>query len=89
MGFVFFAKGSHAKAYFPWKYPDVEVEKALQSPATVRAQAIFDSFSANIGQVYTERFCHEIIRRVSKSSAGTTSGHTYRKEDAALFDVSD
>ncbi|EER44067.1 conserved hypothetical protein [Histoplasma capsulatum H143] len=68
---MFYVRGSHSKAYFPWKFPDVEMNtaKLLES----EKEKILKSFYSDLAATYTQRFkAKERLRRMSESSTGST-----------------
>ncbi|KLJ09027.1 hypothetical protein EMPG_15548 [Blastomyces silverae] len=76
-GYVFYTRGSHAKAYFPWKYPDVEIEQ-VGLPSEKKSN-IFNSLLSSLSAVYIERLqIRERNRKLSDSSAEGASGMTHR-----------
>jgi hypothetical protein len=78
-GYVFYTQGSHAKVYFPWKFPDVEMDDTLLLPAK-KAQ-ILQSFYLNLAITYTQRFqARERFRRFSDSSVDQVKGVTHDYE---------
>ncbi|EDN08745.1 predicted protein [Histoplasma mississippiense (nom. inval.)] len=68
---MFYVRGSHSKAYFPWKFPDVEMNTAkfLES----EKEKILNSFYSDLAATYTQRFkARERLRRMSERSTGST-----------------
>ncbi|PGH03868.1 hypothetical protein GX51_03856 [Blastomyces parvus] len=75
-GYVFYTRGSHAQACFPWKYPDLEIEQA--GLPSEKKSNIFNSLLSSLSGVYTERLqIRERNRRLSDSSAEGVSGMTH------------
>ncbi|PGH14499.1 hypothetical protein AJ79_02992 [Helicocarpus griseus UAMH5409] len=71
-GIVFYTKGSHAKAYFPWKFLDQEVNQA-GLPKEFQAR-ITTSFFINMSEIYVQRLRDQKrIRKLSDSSTGSSS----------------
>ncbi|EFQ99070.1 hypothetical protein MGYG_02084 [Nannizzia gypsea CBS 118893] len=86
-GHKFYTKGSHAKAYFPWKFPDVEMDNA-QFLQAEKAQ-ILRSLQSRLATTYTQRFqVQERSRRLSDSSVDSATGMTRnrRTNHDAFFD---
>ncbi|ODH37693.1 hypothetical protein ACO22_02603 [Paracoccidioides brasiliensis] len=72
-GHQFCTKGSHAKAYFPWKYPDIEIAGSRISEGH-RAE-ILESFYESLSEIYVSRLqAREKLRKLSNSSAEIASG---------------
>ncbi|KAG5303506.1 hypothetical protein I7I50_10283 [Histoplasma capsulatum G186AR] len=68
---MFYVKGSHSKAYFPWKFPDVEMNSAKLLKS--EKEKILKSFYSDLAATYTQRFnAKERLRRMSESSTGST-----------------
>lgn len=68
---MFYVRGSHSKAYFPWKFPDVEMNTAkfLES----EKEKILNSFYSDLAATYTQLFkARERLRRMSERSTGST-----------------
>ncbi|PGH00384.1 hypothetical protein AJ80_09181 [Polytolypa hystricis UAMH7299] len=77
VGYVFYTRGSHAKAYFPWKYPDLEIEQA-GLPSEEKSN-IFNSLLSSLSGVYTEHLqIRERNRKLSDSSTEVVSRVTHR-----------
>src|SRR5438034_7145225 len=67
----FYIRGTHAKAYFPWKYPDCELNASRLS--TEEQSEIWQSFLLRMGKSYAERFrSAQKARSLSDSSANET-----------------
>ncbi|ODH26133.1 hypothetical protein ACO22_04804 [Paracoccidioides brasiliensis] len=74
-GHQFCTKGSHAKAYFPWKYPDIEIAGSRISEGH-RAE-ILESFYESLSEIYVSRLqAREKLRKLSNSSAENGSSDT-------------
>jgi hypothetical protein len=74
-GHRFYTKGSHGKAYFPWKYPDIEIAGSRISEGH-RAE-ILKSFYESLSEIYVSRLqAREKLRKLSDSSAEISSGRT-------------
>lgn len=71
-GIMFYNKGSHGKTYFPWKFPDQELNRAgLPEESQTR---ITTSFFTNMFEIYVQRLREQKrIRKLSDSSTGSTS----------------
>ncbi|KKZ67244.1 hypothetical protein EMCG_07049 [[Emmonsia] crescens] len=69
-GIMFYTKGSHAKAYFPWKFPEQEINRAgLPEETQTR---LTTSFFTNMSEIYVQRLREqERIRKLSDSSTGS------------------
>ncbi|PGH28557.1 hypothetical protein GX50_08709 [[Emmonsia] crescens] len=84
VGYVFYTRGSHAKAYFPWKYPDLEIEQA--GLPSEKKSNIFNSLLSSLSGVYTERLqIRERNRRISDSSTEGVSGMTHEPVSIDIF----
>jgi hypothetical protein len=71
-GIFFSTTGSHGKAYFPWKFPNKELEQTALSKN--QTTGITASFSANLSEIYVHRLLEqEKARTLSDSSAGSAS----------------
>ncbi|ODH53245.1 hypothetical protein GX48_00441 [Paracoccidioides brasiliensis] len=74
-GHQFCTKGSHAKVYFPWKYPDIEIAGSRISEGH-RAE-ILESFYESLSEIYVSRLqAREKLRKLSNSSAENGSSDT-------------
>lgn len=78
-GHVFYTKGSHAKFYFPWKFPDVEMDSTQLLQA--EKDQVLQFFCSSLAVTYTQRFqARERLRRFSDSSADPVTGVTHDYE---------
>lgn len=78
-GHMFYTKGSHAKAYFPWKFPDVEMDNTQLLQA--EKVQILQFLCSRLAVTYTQRFqARERLRRFSDSSADPITGVTHDYE---------
>ena len=58
-GAKFHTRGSHGKAYFPWKYPDLELEETGLDKEAI--SAISKTFHDDISSTYENRFRHQVL----------------------------
>ncbi|EGC49493.1 conserved hypothetical protein [Histoplasma capsulatum var. duboisii H88] len=72
-GIAFYTKGSHSKAYFPWKFPDLEMDWAMVPNES--QTRITMSFFNNMSQIYAQRLREQkMMRKLSDSTTGSSSG---------------
>lgn len=72
-GHIFHTKGSHGKAYFPWKFPDAEMDNTQ----VLQAEKILDFLCSRLAVTYTQRFqARRRLRRLSDSSVDSVAGMT-------------
>ncbi|KAG5300066.1 hypothetical protein I7I50_06334 [Histoplasma capsulatum G186AR] len=72
-GIAFYTKGSHSKAYFPWKFPDLEMNWAMVPNES--QTRITMSFFNTMSQIYAQRLHEqEMMRKLSDNTTGSGSG---------------
>ncbi|PGH27091.1 hypothetical protein AJ80_01278 [Polytolypa hystricis UAMH7299] len=84
-GDLFHTKGRpHAKASFPWKYPDAEINRAIPQSQAQLSRSFFN----NLARTYANRFYEEKMRTRSDSSAGWgAQGRTTKILSIDAFDT--
>ncbi|EGC42518.1 hypothetical protein HCEG_09300 [Histoplasma capsulatum var. duboisii H88] len=84
---IFYVKGSHSKAYFPWKFPDVEMDNARIRQE--ERDQVLNSFYSSLAGTYKRRLeAEERLRKMSDSTVGSDEGIN-SDEDSSLdeFDM--
>ncbi|EER45360.1 predicted protein [Histoplasma capsulatum H143] len=83
---IFYVKGSHSKAYFPWKFPEVEMGNARLRQE--ERDQILNYLYSSLADTYKRRLeAEEWLRKMSDSTVGSDDGIPYKDLSFDEFDM--